>query len=243
MKEKTSFINEFGILKRLKSWYANNWWNVPWLVHAEWGGSQYLQCILNYEAGTLQGCNIMATNQILVDRRSNFEHFWKFEFVNIGQLESLNTDKSINDVGMSKRDICPCRVEVGLELQGGSFFFWNDRQNTGRIALKSCIAYGAFFEQLFAKNDRVRSAHRAMTSLEVQPSINLSTKPCFRQLKSLPLSGMETLRLIKTRRRPHSTFDIAIWPFGGHPGWLTLDDPKLIVLRSDWDEVLVLRME
>ena len=44
-------------------------------------------------------------------------------------------------------------------------FFWNGIRTAGRIALKFCTAYGAFFAQLLAKKiDRVRSGHGAMTS-------------------------------------------------------------------------------
>ena len=57
-------------------------------------------------------------------------------------------------------------------------FFWNSFRTAWWIVLKFCIVYGASFAQLSFFFDRVRLGHGAMTSQEVQPPTDFSSKSC-----------------------------------------------------------------
>ena len=106
-------------------------------------------------------------------------------------------------------------------------FFWNGHRSARRIRLKFCISNGASsFTKLLAIFfwlGQVRS--RSYDVISRRTSGRLSPILRFQLRNLLPLTGMETLCVIKVRTWPYLTFDIASWCFGGHPRSLTLNDP------------------
>ena len=85
-------------------------------------------------------------------------------------------------------------------MQPSHKIFLKSPRSAWRIGMKFCIANGASFAQLMAKNfDRVRSGHGAMMSYVEQPPTDFSPKSHFQQCNLLPLTGMETLCVIKVR--------------------------------------------